>query len=132
MDKVKVYLLLTILSLLPILFLACGLVSTPTLTPTTEEPEESVIVTAPAETQPEEPVASSTSADTQVEELVLSTTLKRNCQLDQSSFRNFDDAGPKIGEKAVNFTLKDISGNEFRLSRLLAEKPVMMVFGSFT
>ena len=35
-------------------------------------------------------------------------------------------------EKAVNFKLKDVYGNEFVLSKLLAEKPVVMVFGSFT
>jgi len=36
------------------------------------------------------------------------------------------------GEKAVNFKLKDVNGNEFVLSSLLDEKPVVMVFGSFT
>lgn len=40
--------------------------------------------------------------------------------------------GIKEGVKAVDFTLKDIHGNEFTLSRLLDEKPVVMVFGSFT
>lgn len=40
--------------------------------------------------------------------------------------------GLKEGGKAVNFTLKDITGNEYVLSRLLAEKPVVMLFGSFT
>jgi hypothetical protein len=33
---------------------------------------------------------------------------------------------------AVDFTLKDTYGSEYSLSALLAEKPVVMVFGSFT
>lgn len=40
--------------------------------------------------------------------------------------------GLEEGGKAVNFKLKDIHGSEFVLSRLLAKKPVVMVFGSFT
>ena len=33
---------------------------------------------------------------------------------------------------AVDFTLKDIHGNTVSLAGLLSEKPVVMVFGSFT
>jgi len=64
-------------------------------------------------------------------EPVLLDTLRRNCQITQGS-DNFENVGLLIGDTAVNFTLKDIRGSEFRLSQLLAENPVMMVFGSFT
>lgn len=40
--------------------------------------------------------------------------------------------GLEQGGKAVNFELKDIHGNTFVLSQLLTEKPVVMIFGSFT
>ena len=40
--------------------------------------------------------------------------------------------GLKPGDLAVNFTLKDVQGKETTLSKLLGEKPVVMVFGSFT
>jgi cytochrome oxidase Cu insertion factor (SCO1/SenC/PrrC family) len=63
---------------------------------------------------------------------VLPTILRNNCDPNQVSGGGFNDAGVKVGEKAVNFTLKDVNGNETRLSQLLAEKPVIMVFGSFT
>ena len=66
-----------------------------------------------------------------IEEPALSDDLKRNCQFEQVG-EDFDDAGLPVGETAVNFTLKDIHDTEFRLSRLLAEKPVVMVLGSFT
>jgi peroxiredoxin len=45
---------------------------------------------------------------------------------------DFDDTGLEIGELAVGLTLKDAGGAEFDLSGLLAKKPVVMVFGSFT
>ena len=36
------------------------------------------------------------------------------------------------GELAIDFTVKDTQGREFTLSKLLADKPVVMTFGSFT
>ena len=57
---------------------------------------------------------------------VLSDALTRNCQ------RGQDSSGLEVGEAAVDFTLKDVQGRETSLSGLLAEKPVVMVFGSFT
>jgi len=36
------------------------------------------------------------------------------------------------GDAAVDFTLKDTSGQSYTLSALLATKPVLMVFGAFT
>ena len=64
-------------------------------------------------------------------EPVLLEELSRNCQLAESR-DDFKDVGLSIGQRAVNFTLKDTQGAEFRLARLLVERPVVMVFGSFT
>ena len=58
-------------------------------------------------------------------------------------FQNRDDAhawldqhdplAPKAGAQAPNFELSDTHGkNPVRLSSLCAEKPVALIFGSFT
>ncbi len=62
---------------------------------------------------------------------VLADTLTRDCQRGGAG-GGMDSAGLPVGATAVDFTLKDIHGTEFTLSRLLAEKPVVMVSGSFT
>ncbi|MEE9366463.1 MAG: hypothetical protein V3W44_07240 [Dehalococcoidales bacterium] len=62
---------------------------------------------------------------------MLSTNLKRGLE-PVSTGDDFDDTGLAVGELAVGLTLRDTGGVEFDLSRLLAEKPVVMVFGSFT
>ncbi|MGD2216805.1 MAG: hypothetical protein PVJ64_08610 [Gemmatimonadales bacterium] len=36
------------------------------------------------------------------------------------------------GQQAIDFTLKDTEGVEYRLSELLRSRPVLIVFGSFT
>lgn len=91
---------------------------------------ETTVETSLAQTTTPE---SDSNPNTNIEsvEPVLLDTLRRNCQITQGS-GNFDETGLAVGGTAVNFTLKDINGSEFRLSQLLAEKPVMMVFGSFT
>ncbi|MBW2651541.1 MAG: hypothetical protein JRC57_00435 [Deltaproteobacteria bacterium] len=38
----------------------------------------------------------------------------------------------KKGDPAIDFTLKDTDGRSYTLSSLLATKPVLLVFGSFT
>ena len=38
----------------------------------------------------------------------------------------------KAGKSAVDFQLKTPGGVEYQLSKLLAEKPVMLQFGSYT
>jgi len=73
----------------------------------------------------------SPSGNTELEEPELSAVLKKDCS-PASARGDFGNIGLQVGEVAVNFTLRDIHGAEFRLSRFLAEKPVMMVFGSFT
>jgi hypothetical protein len=84
---------------------------------------------APAETTAPPPVPD----DTASAEPELSDELRRNSEMMTSGGkRGFNESGLGIGEMAVNFTLRDIDSREFRLSGLLAEKPVVMVFGSFT
>lgn len=84
---------------------------------------------APAETTAPSPVP----GDTASAEPELSAELRKNSEMMTSGGkRGFNESGLGIGETAVNFTLRDIDSREFRLSGLLAEKPVVMVFGSFT
>lgn len=40
--------------------------------------------------------------------------------------------GLGVGDQAEDFTLKDIHGIEYTLSQLVKQKPVVLVFGSFT
>ncbi len=73
-----------------------------------------------------------TDSDTQgTTELALSDALLRGCERAEGS-RNFSNSGLAVGETAVDFTLQDTQGNIISLSDLLIEKPVVMVFGSFT
>ena len=112
--KAKLCMLIAILCLVALPVIACSSTSTPTVTPpTTEEPAPS---SHPTVVGPGEPV--------------LPTTLKRGCSPSRGG--NFNNAGLAIGETAINFALKDTHSNEYVLSRLLSEKPVVMIFGSFT
>jgi hypothetical protein len=74
------------------------------------------------------PVASSTE-----EPPLLLNTLREGCQLPQlSSGDSFDGVGLMVGQRAINFKLRDVYGTEFELSQLLARKAVVMIFGSCT
>ena len=121
MRNLKLWLLAILVLILALLFGACA----PTApAPVPQTPD------APSPVSPTPPAAPTPATEEEVlEEPALPGTLKRDCPPRSVAFEN---AGLQIGGKAVNFTLKDINGEEFRLSRLLAEKPVMMVFGSFT
>jgi cytochrome oxidase Cu insertion factor (SCO1/SenC/PrrC family) len=66
-----------------------------------------------------------------VGEPVLSNTLIRGCERTMPS-GGFENVGLAVGETAIDFTLKDVYGNIVRLASLLGEKPVVMIFGSFT
>ncbi len=67
------------------------------------------------------------------DELELSSALIRGgCEGVGRPEGGFQAAGLAVGETAVDFTLKDINGNTVSLAGLLIEKPVLMVFGSFT
>ena len=61
----------------------------------------------------------------------LPSDLKRNCEYTPID-DDFENAGLNVGELAENFGFLDINGSEFRLSTLLTEKPVVMIFGAFT
>jgi hypothetical protein len=102
--------------------------------PAAGAPSEEPIKTAPASDVPPEKTASPAPAVVVLpEEPALSDNLTRDCQLSEASAHsNFEDSGVGVGEMAINFTLRNIDGTEFKLSRFLAEKPVMMVFGAFT
>ncbi len=63
--------------------------------------------------------------------LVLSNDLIRDMERTRRS-GDFDNVGLAIGETAVDFTLKDVDRSTVSLRSLLSEKPVVMVFGSFT
>jgi len=147
MSGTRLKLLAIILIMLTLLSAGCSSAQVPLVTPNEEEAEQPIMQATLGDTEAEESSPTittvdatvedssptSSSADTWLEEPVLSTSLKRDCYLVQTPVReNFDNAGPGTGESAVNFTLRDIQGNEVRLSRLLIEKPVLMIFGSFT
>jgi peroxiredoxin len=60
------------------------------------------------------------------------STLK-NRQLATSWQKKFDAQSPKVGDLAPDFELRDTNGeNPVRLSDFRGEKPVALVFGSFT
>ena len=73
--------------------------------------------------------SSNSAAELGAREPVLLEGLIRDCP---SAGNRFSGVGISTGQLAVNFTLKDTQSKEFRLSSLLAQRPVVMVFGSFT
>ena len=75
-------------------------------------------------------VSSKTPQEVNTLNPLLLDTLITGCQCDTST-RNFQNNGLDIGEMAVDFTLRDVNGREYSLSKLL-DKPVVMIFGSFT
>ena len=119
MARAKLGLVVMITSLLALTVVACGPASTPTQAPANEGSDKTITPNAQN---------SNTPTNIESEEPVLSDNLKRDCQFTPS----LGNAGLVVGEIAVNFTLKDIHAREFSLSQLLAEKPVLMIFGSFT
>jgi cytochrome oxidase Cu insertion factor (SCO1/SenC/PrrC family) len=82
---------------------------------------------SPAAVTPSTPATDSGEATaSRSENLTSSDALTRDCRHGQGF------SGVGVGEMAVDFTLKDTYGSEYSLSALLVEKPVVMVFGSFT
>jgi hypothetical protein len=111
---------------------------TPTRAPEREIKPSKIPVQTPPPTRASTPGSTSNpTIETNPEGPVLSDGLKRDCQITQGT-DDFENTGLIIGETAVNFTLMDIHGIEYRLSQLLNQpntgsvKPVVMVFGSFT
>ena len=59
--------------------------------------------------------------------------LKRNCEPKIAETRDsYRFEGLEVGTTAIDFTLEDTFGNEVTLSKLLAEKPIVLILGSFT
>jgi hypothetical protein len=64
---------------------------------------------------------------TQETTLELSTALVRGCDR-----RDGTDPELKKDDMAVEFSLVDVDGNSYVLSELLEEKPVLLIYGSYT
>jgi hypothetical protein len=80
------------------------------------------------------PSASEEELDNLIEEVVenktppiLSTDLIGGCDTEKRNNQR-----PKVGEQAIEFTLMDIKGKSYTLSEMLMEKPVILIFGSYT
>ena len=73
------------------------------------------------------PVSTAVTEEINVGIIDLSTQLVRDCE-----GRDPNSRGPQVDEPAIEFILLDVEGNEYVLSDLLAEKPVILIFGSFT
>jgi len=89
--------------------------------------DEQKILIYTAETQEE----ASTTTKPESKGVLLPDELIRDCQHKGTS-GDFRSSGLVEGETAIDFTLQDIHGRTVSLSGLLSEKPVLMVFGSFT
>ncbi|HDN05082.1 MAG TPA: hypothetical protein ENF27_04015 [Chloroflexi bacterium] len=47
--------------------------------------------------------------------------------------RKYDSGAPRLGDSAPDFELRDIQGEDpIRLSSFRGDKPVALIFGSFT
>lgn len=120
MNKARFYLVI-LTFVLVVSFTACN---------STTPVEEEIVTTDQIIQTPEETAPPVITADNESSGTVLPTELKRGCT--DFATGGFDNAGLAIGEMAVDFTLKDMDGKEYTLSQLLGEKPVVIVFGSFT
>ncbi len=113
------YILITVLVLL---VTACNISTAqneqapPTGFPMEASPPEIVSDTEQPTTQPPTPITP-----------LLSTNLVRGC-----GGRDGSKKHPQEGDQAIEFALKDVEGNPYVLSELLLEKPVVLIFGSFT
>ena len=57
----------------------------------------------------------------------------KNRQEATSWQKKYDESAPKVGDLAPDFELSDSNGeNPVRLSEFRGQKPVALVFGSFT
>jgi hypothetical protein len=84
------------------------------------------------------PVVSTTTTIANTTTIEVDERLESNCynwpEEEFSPTNNSGDLTVSLneGDAAVDFTLKDTSGQRYTLSTLLATKPVLMVFGAFT
>jgi hypothetical protein len=94
----------------------------PTVPPTLSEVEADDVPVTPTSTP-----LSPTPEPTHETALVLSTELVSGCERQDGS-----DPNLREGDLAVDFSLMDVGGNTFVLSDLLKDKPVALIYGSFT
>lgn len=56
-----------------------------------------------------------------------------NRQQASSWQKKYDAHAPRVGDLAPDFELRDTAGlNPIRLSELIGERPIALIFGSFT
>ncbi len=102
----------------------------------TEEPDATVSITNQEieEESVSEPPTGQTNNGEASPQVVngpeLSNALSGNCMGEANE--DLEGAGLPVGDLAVDFTLNDVNGNSVNLAGLLGEKPVVMIFGSFT
>ena len=106
--------------------------ATPSVSTTVPEPTATSPAISPAPTPTPEPTATASTSTAVPEPTaeatpLLSTELVHDCDV-----RDRNAPGPPLGEPAIEFALRDVDGNLYTLSELLQEKPVVLVFGSFT
>jgi hypothetical protein len=117
--------------------LVCALAACrPSTMPVTQDPAAvqqatpSMVVTLP-DSPPNtlEPAGLSPSAEPQPPGLepVLLNELVSGCEK-----AGRGQSGPREGEPAIDFTLETVTGERHHLGSLLREKPVVLIFGSFT
>ncbi len=63
---------------------------------------------------------------------VLLLAAPRSARAQSAMFDNFTSTSPRAGEMAPDFTLLTLDNEPFHLLEALAEKPVVIEFGSFT
>ena len=64
--------------------------------------------------------------------LLPETSLSKNCSTELMITSDSIRGGLDTGDKAIDFTLENINGTGSRLSDLLEEKPVLLIFGAYT
>lgn len=132
--KTKFLLIIIIIVSLALPLFACGDASVAVAGDVGEAKDEEMASVIPDkdETEAAEKDQAGASGD-KYEAPLLSDDLKTGCQSGQiAAQKSIEEVGFKVDDRAVDFTLKDTQGNEVTLSGLLAEKPVLMIFGAFT
>jgi hypothetical protein len=97
-------------------------ISTPEATHATPIPSTSTLEAAQAP-----PIPTSSTPEATKAAPILSAALDRDCEFKVPTGKKL-----KGGDLAVEFTLRDVYGNAYTLSEMLQEKPVVLIFGSYT
>ena len=64
--------------------------------------------------------------------LLVVAVLPKSATAQSAAFDNFTVTSPKAGELAPDFTLTTLDNQPFTLMEAVAEKPLVIEFGSFT